>query len=48
MSLDLTRIQSPHVTDYEEVWLAVDPDVSYRSILAVHSTRRGPRSAGLV
>lgn len=46
VSLELTQIQSPRVTDYEQVWLAVDAAVSYRAILAVHSTRRGPALGG--
>jgi leucine dehydrogenase len=46
MSLELTRIRSPRTSDYEEVWLAVDPDASYRAIIALHSTRRGPALGG--
>ena len=46
MSLELTRIRSPRTSDYEEVWLAADPDASYRAIIALHSTRRGPALGG--
>ena len=46
MSLELTQIRSPRTSDYEEVWLAVDPDASYRAIIAVHNTRRGPALGG--
>ena len=46
MSLQLTKLDSPRVADYEEVWVAKDPDASYHAILAVHNTRRGPALGG--
>ena len=46
MSLRLTKLDSPRVVGYEEVWLATDPDVSYRAFLAIHNTRRGPALGG--
>src|SRR3954464_6768929 len=46
MSLQLTKLDSPRVAGYEEVWLATDPDASYRAILAIHNTRRGPALGG--
>jgi len=46
MSLELTKLESPRVADYEEVWLASDPDASYRAILAIHNTHRGPALGG--
>jgi glutamate dehydrogenase/leucine dehydrogenase len=46
VSLQLTKLDSPRVAGYEEVWLASDPDVSYRAVLAIHSTHRGPALGG--
>ena len=46
MSLKLTKLDSPRVTGYEEVWVAKDPDASYHAILAVHNTQRGPALGG--
>src|SRR6476659_2960438 len=46
MSLQLTKLDSPRVTGYEEVWVAKDPDASYHAILAVHNTQRGPALGG--
>jgi leucine dehydrogenase len=46
MSLELTKVDSPRVAGYQEVWLASDPDASYRAILAIHSTHRGPALGG--
>ena len=46
MSLELTPLRSPRTSGYEEVWLAVDPEASYRAIIAVHNTRRGPALGG--
>jgi leucine dehydrogenase len=46
MSLQLTRLASPRVADYEEVWVAKDPEASYHAILAVHNTQRGPALGG--
>ena len=46
MSLALTKLDSPRVAGYEEVWLASDPDASYRAILAIHDTHRGPALGG--
>ena len=46
MSLELTKLESPRVAGYEEVWLASDPDVSYRGFLAIHNTQRGPALGG--
>jgi leucine dehydrogenase len=46
MSLRLTKLDSPRVVGYEEVWLATDPDVSYRAFLAIHNTRCGPALGG--
>ena len=46
MSLQLTKLDSPRVAGYEEVWVARDPDASYHGILAVHNTHRGPALGG--
>ncbi len=46
MSLQLTKLDSPRVAGYEEVWVAKDPDASYHGILAVHNTQRGPALGG--
>ena len=46
MSLQLTKLDSPRVAGYEEVWLASDPDASYRAILAIHNTHHGPALGG--
>ena len=46
MSLELTKLDSPRVAGYEEVWVAKDVDASYHAILAVHDTRRGPALGG--
>lgn len=46
MSLQLTKLDSPRVAGYEEVWVASDPDVSYRAILAIHNTHCGPALGG--
>ena len=46
MALQLTKLDSPRVAGYEEVWLASDPDASYRAILAIHNTHRGPALGG--
>ena len=46
MSLRLTKLDSPRVAGYEEVWVAKDPDVSYHAILAIHNTQRGPALGG--
>ena len=46
MSLQLTKVESPRVAGYEEVWVAKDPDVSYHAIFAVHSTQLGPALGG--
>ena len=46
MSLQLTKLESPRVAGYEEVWTATDPAASYHAILAVHNTRRGPALGG--
>lgn len=46
MSLQLTKLESPRVAGYEEVWVAKDPDASYHAILAVHNTRLGPALGG--
>ena len=46
MSLQLTKLESPRVAGYEEVWVAKDPAASYHAILAVHNTQRGPALGG--
>lgn len=46
MSLQLTKLESPRIAGYEEVWVAKDADVSYHSILAVHNTQLGPALGG--
>jgi len=46
MSLQLTKLDSPCVAGYEEVWVAQDPDASYHGILAIHNTQRGPALGG--
>jgi len=46
MSLQITKLDSPRVAGYEEVWVAKDPDASYHAILAVHNTQRGPALGG--
>ena len=46
MSLQITKLESPRVAGYEEVWVAKDPDASYHGILAVHNTQRGPALGG--
>jgi hypothetical protein len=47
MSLELTKVDSPRVAGYQEVWLASAPAVSYRAILAIPNTHRGPALGGL-
>jgi len=46
MSLQLTKLASPRVSGYEEVWVARDPDASYHAILAIHNTQLGPALGG--
>ena len=46
MSLQLTKLDSPRVAGYEEVWVAKDPDASYHAILAIHNTQLGPALGG--
>ena len=46
MSLQLTKLDSPRVAGYEEVWVARDSDASYHAILAIHNTQRGPALGG--
>lgn len=46
MTLQLTKLDSPRVTGYEEVWVATDHAASYHAILAIHNTQRGPALGG--
>ena len=46
MSLRLSKLESPRVAGYEEVWVAKDPDASYHAILAIHNTQCGPALGG--
>ena len=46
MALDIRPVETPASRDYEEVWLAEDASASYRGIIAVHNTRRGPALGG--
>jgi len=46
MTLQLTKLDSPRVSGYAEVWVAKDPAASYHAILAVHNTQRGPALGG--
>ena len=46
MSLQLTKLDSPLVAGYEEVWVAKDPHASYHAILAIHNTQLGPALGG--
>ena len=44
--MEIHPVETPASRDYEEVWLAEDASASYRGIIAVHNTRRGPALGG--
>jgi leucine dehydrogenase len=46
MSLEIRPLETPASAGYEEVWIAEDASASYRAIIAVHNTRRGPALGG--
>ena len=46
MALEIRAVNTPASAGYEEVWLAEDASASYRGIIAVHNTRRGPALGG--
>ena len=46
MTLEIRPVKTPASAGYEEVWLAEDASASYRGIIAVHNTRRGPALGG--